>query len=96
MFIQNKRLYSLLGVAVFVLLIPLVGMQFSEAVRWTLSDFVLAAILLFGTAFSVELILRTIKKRQSRIILVLSLLTVLALIWIELAVGLFGTPWAGS
>ncbi|MGS2727223.1 hypothetical protein ACU8DI_11500 [Psychroserpens sp. BH13MA-6] len=85
-----------MGVAVFVLLIPLVGMQFSEAVRWTLSDFVLAAILLIGTAISVELILRTIKTRQSRILLVLSLLTVLALIWIELAVGIFGSPWAGS
>lgn len=29
-------------------------------------------------------------------IIVLAVLTILFLIWVQLAVGLFGSPWAGS
>ena len=41
-----------------VLLIPLVGMQFSEEVNWTVGDFVFAAILLAGTGFLIEVAIR--------------------------------------
>lgn len=37
---------------------------------------------------------RTVSKKG--VIIMLIVVAILLLIWIELAVGLFGTPWAGS
>jgi len=34
--------------------------------------------------------------QKRNIIFIIALVAILLLIWIELAVGLFGTPWAGS
>ena len=96
MLTKNKRLATIIISAGILLLIPLIGMQFSNDVNWSLSDFVIAGILLFGAGLIFELILRIIKRKQTRILLVFILAAVLLLTWIELAVGLFGTPFAGS
>lgn len=79
-----------------LLALPWVAMQFTTEVVWTRSDFVIAALLLGGTGLLVEVVLRTVRHRRGRMALVLLLLASLALVWGELAVGLFGTPWAGS
>jgi hypothetical protein len=42
----------------FVLLVPLVGMQISDEVNWSLADFVLAGVLLAGTGLLLELAVR--------------------------------------
>ena len=34
--------------------------------------------------------------KQKHIILIISILIFLLLTWVELGVGIFGTPWAGS
>ena len=96
MITHNKRLVGIVLTAAFLLLIPLVAMQFTEEVNWTLSDFIIAGVLLFGTGFLCELVLRTVKNMKYRIALCLILLAALVLIWAELAVGIFGTPFAGS
>ena len=70
-------------------------MQFTDEVNWTLFDFVIAAILLLGTGLSCELVLRKIKKNNLRIAICVTLLAGLLLIWAELAVGIFGTPFGG-
>ena len=93
---QNKRLAGILITVVVLLLIPLIAMLFTKEVSWTLSDFVAAGILLFGTGLMCELVLRKVKKTKYRIAIVAVILVVLMLIWAELAVGLFGTPFAGS
>jgi hypothetical protein len=43
-----------------------------------------------------ELVMRTVKKTSHRIAVCGAVLAAFLLIWIELAVGLFGTPLAGS
>ena len=91
--IRNSTLY---GIPAMLLVLPLVAMQFTKEVNWTLSDFVIGGILLFGTAGIIDFVLRKVKSRRNRIILSVSVLLVLMLIWAELAVGLFGTPFAGS
>jgi len=96
MTIQNKRLTAIVASVILILLIPFTAMQFTEEVNWSLSDFVAAGVLLSGTGLLCELVLRLVKQTRYRIILIAILLVVLALIWIELAVGLFGTPLAGS
>lgn len=96
MSIPNKRLIAILLTATVLLLIPFTAMQFSNEVKWTLVDFVTAAVLLFGTGLMCELVLRKVKKTRNRIILCAAILTTLLLVWVELAVGIFGTPFAGS
>ncbi len=79
-----------------VLLLPLVAMQFTSEVQWTASDFVVAGVLLFGTGLLIELVLRETKKGAWRILAVLGLMLLFLLTWLELAVGIFGSPWAGT
>jgi len=92
----NKRLTIILLSAATLLLIPLVAMQFSTEVNWNVMDFVIAGVLLFGTGLIAEFILRKVTKSNHRILLVAGLCVLLLLVWAELAVGIFGTPFAGS
>lgn len=96
MIMQNKRLIGILLTVVLLLLIPLVAMQFTEEVNWTLFDFVVAGVLLLGTGLMCELVMRKIKKKDHQIAICGAILVALFLIWVELAVGLFGTPFAGQ
>jgi len=93
---KNKRLIIILIVVAGILTIPLVAMQFTTEVNWSLFDFVVAGILLLGTGLVIELILRNVKLLNHRILLSVIVLFILFLVWAELAVGLFGTPFAGS
>lgn len=92
----NKRLSVIMATVAVLLTIPLVAMQFSEEVIWTFSDFLIAGILLAGTGLLIEFIIRKVCNRERRIVLGICVLLSLLLIWAELAVGIFGTPFAGS
>jgi len=62
--IMNKnRLNIIASISLTLLLIPLIAMQFTDEVNWTISIAILAMLLL---------------------------------VWLELAVGIFGTPFAGD
>lgn len=90
---RNSTIY---GTPAMLLILPLLAMQFTKEVNWTLSDFAIGGVLLFGTAGVIDLVLRTVKSKRNRIILCVSVLALLFLVWAELAVGVFGTPFAGS
>jgi hypothetical protein len=53
-------------------------------------------ILLLVTGLLCELVLRRVKSLTNRIIICGIVLFTLFLVWAELAVGIFGTPFAGS
>uniref|UniRef100_A0A7V2ZMN2 Uncharacterized protein n=1 Tax=Ignavibacterium album TaxID=591197 RepID=A0A7V2ZMN2_9BACT len=93
---SRKRLILISLSALMILLIPLIAMQFTVEVKWTISDFVVAAILLLITGLSLELMLRRVKTTKQRVMLSIILFLVFLFIWAELAVGLIGTPFAGS
>ena len=94
--LQNKRLVGIFGVALLVLLLPLIAMKFSNEVNWSLFDFIIAGVLLFGMGIILDLILSKVNKIGYRIALVIALFILLILIWAELAVGIFGTPFSGN
>lgn len=96
MITQNKRLIGITLTLAILLLIPLIATQFTDEVNWSVADFVVAGALLLGTGVLCELVMRKIKKLKHRIIIIAGILTALLLIWLELAVGIFGTPFAGS
>ncbi len=93
---KNKRLKFILLTVAFLLLIPLIAMQFTDEVNWTPFDFVVAGVLLLGTGLIFDLVIRKIKNIKYRIAICVALLVVLLLIWAELAVGIFGTPLSGQ
>ncbi len=96
MIMQNKRLIGIVLSVALLLLIPLVAMQFTDEVNWSLSDFVVMGFLLLGTGLMCELVMRKVNKIKYRIAICGALLAVLVIIWIELAVGILVTPFAAS
>ncbi|UOK41839.1 hypothetical protein [Flavobacterium enshiense] len=95
MIIQNKRLLEIVLVVAILLFIPFIAMQFTDEVNWSLFDFIVAGVLLLSTGLMCELVIRKVSKTEHKVTLCAALLVVLALIWIELAIGIFGTPLAG-
>lgn len=93
---KNKRLPAMIAAASLLLLVPLIAMQFTSEVEWTASDFIIAGGLLYGTVALCELVLRKVRKSSHRIGLCAAVLLLLLIVWAELAVGVFGTPFAGS
>ncbi|MFQ3214329.1 MAG: hypothetical protein ACJAT1_001321 [Marivirga sp.] len=91
-----KRLLHFFLLALIILLIPFIGMQISDEVNWGVFDFLIAGILLLSAAIGAELILSTIKTLNIRLISLLIFIALFLLIWAELAVGIFGSPFAGS
>lgn len=95
-FDQNKRAIVIVACIAIVLAIPAVAMQFTNEVRWSGSDFIAMAVLLLVAGFAIEFVLRTVVRSVHRLALVAAILLAFLLIWAELAVGIFGTPLAGS
>lgn len=93
---QNKRLVIIVLTAASLLLIPLIAMQFTDEVNWTLFDFIVAAALLLGTGLTCEFVLRKVNKISLRIFICVTLLAILLFIWAELAVGIVGSPLSGQ
>lgn len=93
---SKVRIYTILIVTAVILSIPLIAMQFTNEVKWGLFDFVVAGTLLLTTGLAIELVIRNVKTSKARAILFFIILLALFLIWAELAVGIFGSPIAGS
>ena len=93
----NIRRFKLIVIVAFILLlIPLIAMQFTNEVNWNLADFLVGGILLVSFGVLSDLVLRKTDKFKYRIVAFTLLFAVLALIWAELAVGIFGTVFAGN
>ena len=92
----NKRYLIIFLVTSSILLIPFMAMQLSNEVNWGLLDFIVAGVLLLGTGFIIDFVIRKVPKISYRIMIIGALLILLFLIWAELAVGIFGTMFAGN
>lgn len=93
---KNKRYFLMLFAVVLLLCIPLIAMQFTAEVNWDTWDFLIMGILLVGTVTLCEFVLRTVKSTTNRLLICAGVLLVFFFLWAELAVGLFGSPFAGS
>lgn len=91
----GKRL-AMLIIIVVILLIPLIAMQFTSEVEWSFFDFVVAGALLILTAALLDLVFKRVKQKKKRIAIGVVVVVMLLVIWAELAVGLFGTPFSGN
>ena len=83
-------------IAIALLCIPLVAMQFSAEVDWSGFDFLVAAGLLSVIILAIETVIRNSQAGPKRIYILAAIIVFFFLLWAELAVGVFGTPFAGS
>lgn len=93
---KYRRLVIIGGVTIGFLSVPMIAMQFSDDVNWTVGDFVVAGVLFFGFGLLCELTMRRLGQGNRRILACLTLLVIFLLIWGELAVGIFGSPLGGT
>ena len=85
---KRSVLRVLLGTGA-VLLVPLLAMQFTREVNWTALDFVVAAILLAGAGFALELAVGRVANTKQRLLWVGAIALAFVYVWAELAVGIF-------
>ena len=93
---KNKRLKIILTAVPILLLIPFIAMQFTEKIAWTSLDFVVMGILLLSAGLLYEVVMRKVTRIKYRIALTIAILVIFLIVWAELAVGIFGTPFAGN
>jgi len=77
--------------AAILLLLPAVAMRFTSEVNWTGSDFVFAAVLLFGSAGLIELAARSHASFAYRGGVIFAVAATFLIIWANGAVGMIGS-----
>ena len=78
------------GSAAALLLTPLVAMQFTSEVDWTIGDFVFAGIMFGTVGVLMELTVRASQSLAYRAGVAFALASAFFLIWVNLAVGIIG------
>jgi hypothetical protein len=94
--LTGKSLLRSALVTAAILLVPFIAMQFTREVNWTPGDFVIAGVLLMGTGLLFDLAARKIQTRKARLAAIGVIALGFLFVWAELAVGLVGSPFAGS
>lgn len=92
----TKNLILIVLAPALILLVPLVAMQFTKEVAWTLADFIVAGTLLVSTGLTYVMLARKVSNARHRVVLGGALVVALLLVWAELAVGIIGTPFGGT
>ena len=87
---------KILPIVGLLLLIPLIAMQLTSEVNWSYFDFIIMGTLLTITGFFIGIVLKKVKYYKYREVFIVIIVMIFLLIWAELAVGLFGTPFAGD
>ena len=79
-----------------LLLLPLIGMFVSNQINWSFFDFFIMGILILSLSFSIKQVLKLTKNIKYRSLILGITVIVFLLVWAELAVGIFGNPFAGN
>jgi hypothetical protein len=75
---------------VIALLVPLIAMQFTDEVNWTVGDFVIMGMLMLCVGVAYELTLKLTRNTTYRAAAGMALATSFVLIWVNGAVGIIG------
>jgi hypothetical protein len=78
-------------VAAFILLLPLVAMQFTDEVDWDVTDFAVFGALVVGVGVTFELAVRKTGNTAYKTGVGIALLAAFLLVWVNGAVGIIGS-----
>ncbi|WP_028100776.1 hypothetical protein [Pseudoduganella violaceinigra] len=91
------RQLAVVGIAaVSIISIPFIASQWSDAMQWEPSDFLAAGTLLAGVGASYVLLASYMDNAVQKAVLAAVLAVGLLSVWMELAAGVFGVPFAGN
>ena len=77
-------------------MIPLLAMQFTEDVNWSIFDFVVMGFLLLFFSLLIDVTMKKVKNENVKILYLVLNFLIFLLIWAELAVGIFDSQFAGD
>jgi hypothetical protein len=87
----KKTIIRIMLGAAFPLLVPLVGMQFTDEVVWGLFDFIFAWVLIAGACFAYKLATRKTDNIAYRVAAGVAVATCFTVVWVNGAVGIIGS-----
>ena len=79
------------GTAAFLLLLPLIAMQFTNEMNWDETDFIVFGTMLFSACSVYELAARMTPNSAYRAAVGVAVMAAFILIWMNLAVGIIGS-----
>jgi len=71
-------------------------MTITDKVNWGPFDFIIMGSLLIFLSIGINFVNNRLKNSKNRVLYIGILVLIFMLVWVELAVGVFGTPFAGS
>ena len=90
-----QRFIKIVLIALSLLIIPFVAMQYTEQVDWSVGDFLIMGCMLVVYSAAINFALYSLYgSKQSLLVFLIGLF--FFLVWAELAVGIFNSPFAGS
>lgn len=81
---------SIALVTALILMMPLVAMQFTSEVQWTLPDFIFMGALIFAAGIALDVAWQ--RAGKYKVLAVIGIVLAFLWLWAELAVGVF-TNW---
>ena len=93
---KQQKTALIFAIPTLLMVAAFISNNFVDGFNWSGSDFLIAAILLFGTASFIYMIASSKLSLRAKIISSIVIIFILIMIWVEMAVGLFGSPIAGS
>ena len=87
--ISHRDVYKAAMVTTVILLVPIIANVFSESTGWGVFDFVIAGLVLFTTQLALIAVIKGPFTKAKRYMLVAAILLAVAMLWIQLAVGIF-------
>jgi len=82
--------------ALSLLLVPFVASLFTDEVQWSGFDYLIMGVMLLVLGGGIQWVLQKAKNQRNRVIGIGFVVLLFLVVWAELAVGVFGRPFAGS
>lgn len=96
MMISKRSSLKLLGITLLLMLIPLMANWLNNEFHWKFGDFILMGAMIYGLGLISLILINVVKNKILRLIVTGIFFLLFLLIWVELAVGIFDTPFGGS
>lgn len=85
-----KTIFRPLVVALALLLLPLIAMQFTSEMNWDIFDFIVMGVLIFVAGLAYEFVSKKFGRGSYRLATAIAITTSLFIVWANLAVGIIG------
>ncbi len=91
-----NKVIKIILITLLILFVPYIGMQFSNEIKWTFFDFTMAGFFIFVAISLINFLFYFLKNNKYKYWILGLFVLFFIIIWIELAVGIFNSPFAGS